>query len=97
MKTFYVYILKCSDHTYYTSITSNLSQRLREHQLGKRKDTQFRRPIQLEFSEEFTDISLAISTEIELKEWSSSQKEIFIHKGTPAFPKREKRQLALAI
>ena len=37
MKTYYVYILRCSDETYYTGITSNLSKRVQEHQTGNIK------------------------------------------------------------
>ena len=51
MKTYYVYILKCSDNTYYTGFTSNLDNRLFEHQSGKHKDsyTYTRRPLELVF------------------------------------------------
>jgi len=39
MKISYVYILKCSDDSYYTGITSNLTERITEHKIGKYKDT----------------------------------------------------------
>ncbi|MBJ6369362.1 GIY-YIG nuclease family protein [Snuella sedimenti] len=31
MKIYYVYILKCSDNSYYTGITSNLTKRKSKH------------------------------------------------------------------
>ncbi|MBN1116396.1 MAG: GIY-YIG nuclease family protein [Bacteroidales bacterium] len=31
MKYYYVYILKCSDNSYYTGFTNNLDRRLAEH------------------------------------------------------------------
>ena len=37
MKVYYVYILKCSDKTYYTGITSNLTKRITEHTNGLKK------------------------------------------------------------
>ena len=69
MKIYVVYILKCSDNTYYTGITSNLSKRLIEHKSGKHKDsyTYNRRPLTLEFYAEFTNVDLAIDTEKQIK------------------------------
>ena len=51
MKQSYVYILKCSDNTYYTGVTSNLSQRIFQHETGFYPDcyTVNRRPIELVF------------------------------------------------
>lgn len=56
MKTYYVYILKCSDKSYYTGITSNLENRIFEHQAGKHIEsyTYKRRPIELVFYTEFS-------------------------------------------
>lgn len=31
MFSYYVYLIKCSDDTYYTGITNNLDRRLNEH------------------------------------------------------------------
>ncbi|WP_159039911.1 GIY-YIG nuclease family protein [Christiangramia fulva] len=35
MKISYVYILKCSDNTFYTGVTSNLHKRLLEHRSSR--------------------------------------------------------------
>ena len=61
MKQSYVYILKCSDCTYYTGVTSNLTQRMFQHEVGYFPDcyTFKRRPLSLVFYCEFTDINLA--------------------------------------
>ena len=69
MKLSYIYILKCSDNTYYTGVTSNLDKRIIEHQCGKHPEsyTYKRRPIQLVFYAEFTDINLAIQSEKQIK------------------------------
>jgi len=83
MKTYYVYILKCADNSHYTSITSNLSKRLEEHQSGKRIFTRERRPIRLAFYEAFDDISTAISAELEIKSWPSVKKEALIGQEQP--------------
>ncbi len=69
MKTDYVYILKCSDGTYYTGFTSNLEQRFIAHKGGKHKDsyTYSRRPLSLAYYAEFTDPGLGIATEKQIK------------------------------
>ncbi|MCB0461509.1 MAG: GIY-YIG nuclease family protein [Flavobacteriaceae bacterium] len=81
MKTYYVYILECSDNTYYTSITSNMEKRLIEHQLGKHIDsyTFKRRPINLKFYAEFTNVEIAIQTEKQIKNWSGAKKNALIN------------------
>jgi len=81
MQLSYVYILKCSDDTYYTGVSSNLSQRIIEHQSGKHLNsyTYNRRPITLVFFAEFTDINLAIDSEKQIKKWSRAKKEALIN------------------
>ena len=80
MKIYYVYILKCSDETFYTGITSNLSSRMVSHKSGKFKDsyTYSRRPLKLVFYCEFTDPNLAIDTEKQIKKWSQGKKKALI-------------------
>ncbi len=38
MKRYYVYILKCSDNSYYTGFTNNIERRLNEHNSGINKE-----------------------------------------------------------
>jgi putative endonuclease len=94
MKISYVYILKCFDNTYYTGITSNLTARLLEHKTGKHKNsyTYSRRPIELVFYAEFTDISLAISTEKQIKKWSRTKKEALINGDFERLPNLAKKK-----
>ncbi len=81
MKLSYVYILKCSDETYYTGVTSNLTSRLYEHKSELYPDsyTFKRRPLKLVFYCEFTDINLAIEKEKQIKKWSKVKKEALIN------------------
>lgn len=81
MKQSYVYILKCTDNTYYTGVTSNLSKRFEEHQNGIHKNsyTFKRRPLELVFYAEFTDINSAIEKEKQIKKWSKAKKEALIN------------------
>ena len=81
MKTSYsVYILKCSDGSYYTGITSNLEKRLVDHNRGKHQNsfTYTRRPVTLVFQAEFTDPEQAINVEKQIKKWSRTKKEALI-------------------
>jgi putative endonuclease len=43
----YVYILKCSDDTYYTGCTYNLDERIRQHVRGENRYTKDRLPVEL--------------------------------------------------
>jgi putative endonuclease len=80
MKFYYVYILKCSDGSFYTGVTSRLDERVNEHQDGKDKTayTFFRRPIVLVFYEAFMEIEQAIYFEKKIKRWSRAKKEALV-------------------
>jgi putative endonuclease len=81
VKYLYVYILKCSDNTYYTGITNNPERRLIQHNKGLKKDayTSSRLPVELVYSELFTNFNLAIEWEKRIKNWSRTKKEALIH------------------
>ena len=81
MKKSFVYILLCSDNTYYTGVTSNLKQRFLRHQSGYYPNsfTHSRRPVELVFYAEFTDIRIAIQKEKQIKNWSKAKKTALIN------------------
>ena len=80
MKCFYVYILKCSDETYYTGITNNVEKRFSEHQSDLKREayTFNRRPLSLEFQQHFNNAEQAIAFEKKIKRWSRAKKEALI-------------------
>ncbi|WP_298156287.1 GIY-YIG nuclease family protein [Flavobacterium sp.] len=94
MKLSYVYILKCADETYYTGVSSNLERRLYQHQCGFFPGcyTFKRRPVELVFYCDFTDITLAISTEKQIKKWSRSKKEALIEGRYDDLPNLAKKK-----
>lgn len=52
MQSFYVYILKCYDNSYYTGHTNDLERRLSEHDLGIMDCYTFnRRPVVLVYAQ----------------------------------------------
>ncbi len=76
MKTYFVYILKCSDGLIYTGFTNDVARRFEEHQLGLNKNcfTYKRRPLDLIFHQEFNDVNQAIYFEKKIKNWSGKKK-----------------------
>lgn len=76
MKFYYVYIVKSSDDSFYIGITSNLEKRIYEHNTGLKKSsyTYLRRPVELKWSEQFSDPNQAIKVEKQLKGWSRRKK-----------------------
>ncbi len=80
MKTYFVYILKCTDDSFYTGITNNLERRLFEHNVGVDKEsyTFKRRPVELVWFEMFTEPTQAIMIEKKLKGWSRRKKQALI-------------------
>ncbi|WP_317133615.1 GIY-YIG nuclease family protein [Flavobacterium sp. GSA192] len=80
MKTYFVYILKCADDSFYTGITNNLERRLSEHNAGIDKDayTFKRRPVELVWFEMFTEPTQAIMIEKKIKGWSRRKKQALI-------------------
>ena len=76
MKIYYVYIVQCSDNSFYTGFTSNLEKRLTQHNEGYDKDayTYKRRPVALKWVEQFTDPNNAIAVEKQIKGWSRRKK-----------------------
>jgi putative endonuclease len=76
----YLYILRCSDGSYYVGITrSTLESRLAQHNAGTFEGyTKSRRPVEMIFSQWFDRITDAIECERKLKKWSRAKKEAFI-------------------
>jgi predicted GIY-YIG superfamily endonuclease len=76
MKSGWVYILECSDGSYYTGVTSDLDVRIAEHQNGIHKGyTYFRRPVRLLWSDCFPEMEQAIGMEKRIKGWTRKKKE----------------------
>ena len=94
MQKSYVYILKCADKSYYTGVTSNLEERIKEHNSGKYKEsyTHTRRPLSLVFYAEFIDINLAIEKEKQIKKWSRVKKEALINCEFDSLPNLAKKK-----
>ena len=71
----YVYIVECSDETFYTGWTNNLEKRITQHSSGKgAKYTRGRGPVKLVYYEEFNEKSEAMKREYEIKKMKRNDK-----------------------
>ena len=92
-----IYILRCSDGTYYTGLTKDLEARLHEHRIGARFDsyTYGRRPVELVWSEVVESYQDAFQWEHRIKGWSRAKKEALIRgdiEGIHQLVKAERRR-----
>jgi putative endonuclease len=75
-----VYILICSDNTFYTGITIDIQRRLIEHNDSNKwaKYTKTRRPVQIIYTAHFNTRSEASKEEHRIKNLTRKQKEELI-------------------
>ncbi|OPL14002.1 MAG: excinuclease ABC subunit C [delta proteobacterium MLS_D] len=78
--SFWVYILRCSDGSYYTGHTDDLDKRIDQHQEGKIPTcyTFKRRPLECVFHQEFPTREEALESERRIKGWNRKKKEAMI-------------------
>jgi putative endonuclease len=81
---FATYILKCSDHSFYTGWTNDIEKRLRIHNEGKgSRYTRARLPVELAYIEFSESRSAAMSREFAIKKLTRAEKLNLI-KSSPA-------------
>ena len=80
MECFFVYMLKCSDKSYYIGLTTNIEKRIAEHRakLGG-SYTSIRLPIEVVYIQDFATKTEALVIERKLKGWSRNKKEAFLN------------------
>jgi len=84
----WVYILECSDGSYYTGSTNNMERRLAQHRCGEgAKYTKNRRPVKLVYCEEFERIDEAFYREKQVQGWSRAKKKALIDGRFDDLPK----------
>jgi len=82
-----MYILECSDGTYYTGSTNNIDKRVEQHQLGEGSNyTKKRLPVQLLYYEEYERIDHAFYREKQVQGWNRSKKEALINRRPDLLP-----------
>ena len=78
MRPFFVYMLTCSDSSYYCGQTDDIESRLQQHYAGEIGYTSTRKPVELVWQGEFESREGAIAFEQQIKGWSRAKKEALI-------------------
>ena len=75
----YVYMLLCDDNTIYTGITNDLNKRFDNHISGKgAKYLRGRKPLEIVYTENFKNRSMATKREMKIKKLNRKEKEALI-------------------
>jgi putative endonuclease len=91
---FYVYILRCSDDSFYTGISRDPIAREYQHNSGITKGyTSKRLPVVLVFSEQFSSVYDAISAEKQIKRWSRAKKIALIENNIELLQRLSKSRM----
>ena len=75
----YMYILACADGSYYTGSTTDLVERIHQHEIGIGANfTSKKLPVKLVYLEEFDRIEYAFRREKQIQKWSKAKKKALI-------------------
>ena len=96
MRKYHVYMLQCSDGSFYIGITNDLDLRVWQHNEGFDIHcyTYLRRPATLVYATEFDDPNDAITWEKKLKGWSRKKKQALADNNWGKIQVLSKRKLA---
>jgi len=84
----YMYILLCSDGTYYIGSTTDIEMRLAQHQSGQGANhTKKHLPVKLIYYEEYQRIDEAYYREKQVQGWGRKKKEALINGNLDLLPR----------
>jgi putative endonuclease len=87
-----MYILECSDGSFYTGSTKNLEKRIWEHNNGLGANyTKSRNPVELLYFEAYARIDEAFYREKQVQGWSRKKKLALIEGKSELLPKLAKK------
>lgn len=79
----FVYILRCSDGSLYTGVTTDVKRRSEQHNAGTAsRYTRGRLPVRVEYQEPHASRNLALKREWAVKAMARPEKESLIRRGT---------------
>ena len=91
----HMYILECSDGSFYVGSTWNLENRISQHNTGNGANyTKRRRPVKLVFTAEFDRVEDAYAFEKQVQGWSRTKRIALIngdYRSLPSLASRAKR------
>jgi putative endonuclease len=71
----YLYIIRCSDNSLYTGVTTDIPRRIIAHnQKSGGSYTRIRTPVKLAYQESHSTQSAALKREAQIKSWSRAKK-----------------------
>ena len=77
---YFVYILKCSNGSFYTGSTNNVENRFKKHLDGKGgKYTRSHKPLEIVYKEKLKNKSKALKREAQIKNLSRKEKIVLIN------------------
>ena len=83
----WLYILECSDGTYYVGSTTDIDRRVRQHNLGVgAKYTAGRRPVRLVYKKEFPTLAEAYQRERQVHNWKRPKRQALIQGDLESLP-----------
>jgi tRNA/rRNA methyltransferase len=86
--SFWVYILRCADDTFFIDHTDDLPRLLAEHEMGELPGyTATRRPVEAWYAEEFRTRDQAIARQRQVKGWSRARKLALAKRDWKSLPK----------
>jgi putative endonuclease len=81
----WVYLLACSDGTFYCGVTTDVAKRLAAHEAGRgARYTRGRRPVKVVWAEPAPTRSTALRREREVKRWPRARKEALVQRWNGA-------------
>ena len=88
----WMYILECSDGSYYVGSTRNLEQGIFQHQQGLgAKYTSGRLPVKLVYGEEYDRVTDAYAREKQVQGWRRAKREALINGDPELLPALAKK------
>ena len=94
--SFWAYMLRCADNSFYVGHTDDLDVRFTQHQSGALPGyTHARRPVALVWSEEFPERDQAFAAERQIKGWSRLKKQALIEGNWAAISRLAKKSTIL--
>ena len=78
MRSFYVYLLRCADGSYYCGHTDDIEARMQQLHSGDSGYTATRKPVNLSWQGEFETLAGAIAFEQQIKGWSRAKKDSLV-------------------
>jgi len=92
--TWYVYMIRCSDASLYTGVTTDIERRFKEHKESKKgsKYARAKIPLRVVYEETCASRSLAQKRECVIKKFEKKEKELLVKSQIKVVPKKTRRK-----